>query len=248
MRSWGLPLLLRMWWYHNGPTEKLQRISLPWWSQKQGGLRELPATWVLFPRGEEGGQKIAAISPNQVQKIARCYSFSNHAVSSPPDDGCEDARRPTGRLRDDPLILVLMMGSLRTSQAAGGFTITPHNPGVQCCTKRGQAETFDRILVIWCSRLIKPNIAWSSWPRKTFFPHSIFHGARLCRLGAEWEGSVIKTEFKPEGALKNLLSCRSSDYNVVDSVFPEYKSWGVLLASWPQTWSIQAFLYGEEQS
>ena len=66
----------------------------------------------------------------------------------PPDDGCEDARRPTGRLRDDPLILVLMMGSLRTSQAAGGFTITPHTPGVQCCTKRSQAEKFDRILVI----------------------------------------------------------------------------------------------------
>ena len=116
----------------------------------------------------------------------------------PPDDGCEDARRPTGRLRDDPLILVLMMGSLRTSQAAGGFTITPHTPGVQCCTKRGQAEKFDRILVIWCSRLIKPNVAWSSWPRKTFFPHPIFHGARLCRLGVEWDGSVIKTDFNPK--------------------------------------------------
>ena len=77
----------------------------------------------------------------------------------PPDDGCEDARRPTGRLRDDPLILVLMMGSLRTSQAAGAFTITPHNPDVQCCTKKRQAEKFDRILVIWCSRLIKPNVA-----------------------------------------------------------------------------------------
>ena len=110
--------------------------------KSRGGLRELPATWVLFPRGEEGGQKIAAISPNQVQKIARCYSFSNHAVSSPPDDGCEDARRPTGHLRDDPMILVLMMGSLRTSQAAGGFTITPHTPGVQCCTKRARQRNL----------------------------------------------------------------------------------------------------------
>ena len=78
-------------------------------------------------------------------------------------------------------------------------------------------------------------------PEKHYVGHSVFHSARLCRLGVQWQGSMIKTEFKP-GALKNLLSCRSSDYNVIDSVFPEYKSWGVLLASWPQTWSIQAFL------
>ena len=196
---------------------------------------------------KKGVRKLRPSRRTRFRKLPRCYSFSNHAVSSPPDDGCEDARRPTGHLRDDPLISVLMMGSLRTSQAAGGFTITPHTPGVQCCTKRARQRNLIASEYS-CVRGLQNQILHNQVdPEKHFLGNSVFHSPRLHRHGVEWRGSLIKTEFKP-GALKNLLSCRSSDYNVVDSVFPEYKSWGVLLASWPQTWSIQAFLYGEEQS
>ena len=93
--TWGVEDCLYDWGCDDIITVRLG-VSSIWWSQKQGGLRELPATWVLFPRREEGGQKIAAISPNQVQKIVRCYSFSNHAVSSPP--------MMAAKMHDDPQV------------------------------------------------------------------------------------------------------------------------------------------------
>ena len=108
--------------------------------------------------------------------LRRCTTTHRSPERWPPDIGADD-------------------GLLENFPGSWGFIITPHNTDVQCCTKKRHAEKFDRILVIWCSMLTKPNIAWSSWPRKTFFPHSIFHSARLCRLGVEWEGSVINTDF-----------------------------------------------------
>ena len=63
---------------------------------KAGRPVRAPSNMSSIPTRRRRGQKIAAISPNQVQKIARCYSFSNHAVSSPP--------MMAAKMHDDPQV------------------------------------------------------------------------------------------------------------------------------------------------
>ena len=63
---------------------------------KAGRPERAPSNLSSIPTTRGRGQKIAAISPNQVQKIARCYSFSNHAVSSPP--------MMAAKMHDDPQV------------------------------------------------------------------------------------------------------------------------------------------------
>ena len=215
---------------------------------KAGRPERAPSNMSSIPtRRRKGVRKLRPSRRTRFRKLPRCYSFSNHAVSSPPMMAAKMHDDPQVGWEMTPWYWCWWWAPWELPRLLGVSPLPLHTPGVQCCTKRARQRNLIASEYS-CVRGLQNQILHNQVdPEKHFLGNSVFHSPRLHRHGVEWRGSLIKTEFKP-GALKNLLSCRSSDYNVVDSVFPEYKSWGVLLASWPQTWSIQAFLYGEEQS
>ena len=82
--------------------------------------------------------------------LRRCTTTHRSPERWPPDIGADD-------------------GLLENFPGCWGFQHYPSYPWCPVLHEKSQAVKFDRILVIWCSRLIKPNIAWSSWPRKKHF-------------------------------------------------------------------------------